>query len=263
MGQRNNEEKMTRKRKRTLLVDGDILVYMISTQAEEATQWDDDLWTLHSDFKTVKEKFEASLHSYKEILLCDDIVFTFTDKKNFRKKILPTYKFNRKELRKPLTYIPLRQYVNNMYKSYTLPWLEGDDVLGLLATGDAIAGDKVILTKDKDLKTIPSTIYWMHDMQYEEISEQDATYNHMIQTLSGDASDNYKGCPKVGPKTAEKLLIDLKHDPVAMWYKVVETFKKAKLSEQEALIQAQVSYICRAADYNKETQTPLLWRKPL
>ena len=51
MGQRNNEEKMTRKRKRTLLVDGDILVYMISTQAEEATQWDDDLWTLHSDLK--------------------------------------------------------------------------------------------------------------------------------------------------------------------------------------------------------------------
>ena len=48
-----------------------------------------------------------------------------------------------------------------------------------------------------------------------------------------------------------------------MWYKVVETFKKANLSENEALIQAQVARICRASDYNAQTQTPILWRKPL
>ena len=101
------------KRKRTMLVDGDILCYMISTQNEEATKWSDDLWTLHADFNTTKDKFEASLHSYKEILLCDDIVFTFTDKKNFRKKILPSYKFNRKDLRKPIVYNPLKAPVSN------------------------------------------------------------------------------------------------------------------------------------------------------
>ena len=250
-------------RKRTMLVDGDILCYMISTQNEEATKWSDDLWTLHADFNTTKDKFEASLHSYKEILLCDDIVFTFTDKKNFRKKILPSYKFNRKDLRKPIVYNPLKAYVNEKYKSYTLPWLEGDDVLGILATSDTIKGDKVILTKDKDLRTIPGTIYWMHDMQYEEVSAKDADYYHMIQTLTGDRSDNYAGCKGIGPKSAEKLLSEVRHDPVAMWYKVVEAFEKAKLSENEALIQAQVSRILRHTDYNKETYTPILWRKPL
>ena len=64
-------------------------------------------------------------------------------------------------------------------------------------------------------------------------------------------------------RSAEKLLSEVRHDPVAMWYKVVEAYEKAKLSENEALIQAQVSRILRHTDYNKETQTPILWRKPL
>lgn len=255
---------MTKKRKRTLLVDGDIIAYMVSTQCENPIDWGNDLWTLHSDFNEVKEKFLNTLDSYQQITLCDDVVLTFTDKKNFRKKVLPTYKFNRKDSRKPVTYKALVEYASEKFKTYTYPWLEGDDVLGILATNGEISGDKVILTKDKDLRTVPSTIYFMNGLgSYEEISEKEADYNHMIQTMTGDVADNYKGVPKVGIKTAEKILADLKHDPVAMWYKVVETFKKANLSENEALIQAQVARICRASDYNAQTQTPILWRKPL
>ena len=55
---------------------------------------------------------------------------------------------------------------------------------------------------------------------------------------------------------ATKLLKDYKNDPVAMWSIVVNRFAKAGLSEDEALIQAQVSRICRASDYNFETSTP-------
>ena len=85
----------------------------------------------------------------------------------------------------------------------------------------------------------------------------------MMQCLIGDSSDNYTGCPGVGKVGAEKLLKDYRHDPVAMWGIVVQRYEKAGLSEDEALIQAQVSRICRASDYNFTTQSPILWRKPL
>ena len=37
--------------KRTLVVDGSLFVYRIASALEEATQWEDDVWTLHADAK--------------------------------------------------------------------------------------------------------------------------------------------------------------------------------------------------------------------
>lgn len=255
---------MARRRKRTLLVDADILCYMVSTQAEVPTRWDDDLWTLHSDLKEVKEKFIDLIYYYQEITMCTDIVLAWTHKQNFRKKILPSYKANRNDTRKPLCYGPLKKYASEEFKSYEKPWLEGDDVLGILQTSSVINGDKVTLTKDKDLRTVPGQHYFFNDKgHYEDITNQEADYYHMIQCLQGDRTDNYTGVPGVGIVGATKLLEDYKHDPVAMWSVVVNRFAKAGLSENEALIQAQVSRICRASDYNFTTSTPILWRKPL
>ncbi len=253
-----------RRRKRTLLVDGDIIAYMVSTKAEVPTRWSEDLWTLHSDLNEVKGQFENLVYHYQEITLCTDIVLTFTHSKNFRKKILPTYKANRNDLRKPVCYGPLKEYAKETFKTYEKPWLEGDDVLGILHTSSVINGDKVTLTKDKDLRTVPGQHYFINAPEhYEDVSIIDADYNHMIQCLQGDSSDNYTGCPGVGVVNATKLLKDDRHDPVAMWGIVVNRFKKAGLSEDEALIQAQVSRICRASDYNFTTKTPILWRRPL
>ena len=255
---------MARKRKRTALVDGDIIAYIVTTQCEQPTRWNEDLWTLHSHLQENIDKFCDTITYYQEITLCSDVVITFTHPKNFRKKVLPTYKANRKDLRKPLCYGPLKEYVKENFKVYEKPWLEGDDVLGILHTSSVINGDKVTITKDKDLRTVPGMHYFFNDAgHYEEINNQQADYNHMIQTLTGDASDNYSGCPGVGVVGARKLLDEIKNDPIAMWYKVVERFNKAGLSEEQALIQAQVSRICRASDYNFETKSPILWRKPL
>ena len=44
--------------KRTLVVDGSLFVYRIASALEEATQWEDDMWTLHSDFELGKEVIE-------------------------------------------------------------------------------------------------------------------------------------------------------------------------------------------------------------
>ena len=42
-------------KKRTLIVDGSILIYRIASALEQATQWEDDMWTLHADLKLGKK----------------------------------------------------------------------------------------------------------------------------------------------------------------------------------------------------------------
>ena len=53
-----------RAKKRTLLVDGSILVYRIASAIEEATEWSHDMWTLHADAKTGKNLLDNELNRY-------------------------------------------------------------------------------------------------------------------------------------------------------------------------------------------------------
>ena len=244
---------------RTMLVDGDILLYVCSTQMEEPIKWDEDTWTLHASESKTINKFADTLTYYSQILLCNNIAIALSSKTNFRKKISPLYKYGRRNNRKPLTFAPLREWVIKNYTTYEMPYLEGDDVLGILATSDLIKGDKVILTKDKDMKTVPSTIWFMQGDDYTQINEEDADYNHMLQTLTGDSTDGYSGCPSVGKITAEKILKEHKGNKGAMWKAVLKRYKMNKLDKKYALLQARLARIIRASDYNFTRRRPKLW----
>jgi len=135
--------------------------------------------------------------------------------------------------------------------------LEADDLLGITATSSK--EDCIIVSEDKDLKTIPCKIYNpAKDNKIHTITEFEADYNHMLQTLCGDAVDGYSGCPSIGPKTAEKILAECQTS-ADLWDATLATFKKKKLSEEVALIQAQVARICRASEYNFETKEVIPW----
>jgi len=83
-------------------------------------------------------------------------------------------------------------------------------VMGILATKP---GNRekypslIVISQDKDMKTLPATVWNGKDLV--TYTEAEADYWHMYQTLVGDAADGYKGCPKVGPVKAEKLLAAL------------------------------------------------------
>ena len=94
---------------------------------------------------------------------------------------------------------------------------------------------------------------------YEEIDKDTADYNFMKQTLVGDRTDGYAGCPSIGEKTAEKLLLPLKGDLVAMWNTVCKQFEKQNLSDKIALEQARLARILRNGEYNTKTFQPKLW----
>lgn len=250
--------------KRLLLIDGDILVYQTATTLETPIDWGDDFWTLHVDAKAAKEQMVATIEGLQRDLKADEIVFALSNYDNpFRKQILPTYKSNRKTVRKPVVWGELRRFMQEQYVCKEKPGLEGDDILGIMATMKH-TGERVIVTIDKDLLTIPGLNYNMRkpELGVIEVSQAQADRWHMFQTLVGDTCDGYKGCPKMGPAGAEKILVECDSTYQTMWPAVVRAFVKAGLSEEVALVQARVSRILRAEDYDFKKGAVKLWEPP-
>lgn len=236
--------------KRTLLIDGDIIVYRYASTVEQEVDWGDDVWSLWSDAKEAKQLILQYLEHLVEMTAADDFIFCFSDKDNFRKTILPTYKSNRKGKRKPVCYKGVKSWIESKYESITMPNLEGDDVMGILATSGEYE-ETVIVSEDKDMKTIPGLLW--RNAELEDISEEDADYFHLYQTLVGDPTDGYSGLKGVGDKKATALL------ETPTWETVVTAYEKAGHTEEDALVQARVARILRASDYNAKKQEPILW----
>ena len=245
---------------RTILIDADVVLYEVTTACEVATDWGNDMWTLHSDFKEACQRFDCWVKDMMDTLSADKAVLAFSGELNWRKSILPTYKHNRKAKRKPLAFHALKNYAIKTYKTFVFENLEGDDVLGLMAGTPGlgnIKGEKVIVTIDKDLKPIPGLHF--NPQKPEEgivyVDREEADYNHMLQTLTGDAVDGYSGCPGIGPKRASRILAV----PTLLWGLVVDAYEKAGLEESDALIQARVARILRWGEYDAAKQEVKLW----
>ena len=241
----------------TLLIDGDIVLYQHSTAVEEPFDWGDDLWTLHADASEAKQRLDYWVKNVMEKFNAGRCIFALTSENNWRLNVIPSYKAHRKGTRKPVIYKALKEYVRVAYRVYEAPTLEADDVLGLLATGayPGIRDPLVVVSADKDLKTIPCRLYNPNDGSDRIIDTAEANWNHLYQTLVGDATDGYPGCPGVGAKTAAKLL----DEHGAVWSTVVDAYTKAGLNEQEALRQARVARILRKGDYSIKSNKVKLW----
>ena len=260
---------MKQQPKRTILVDGDIVVYQVAAATETSIRWNDGLWTVHADENAAQAMVDQRLAEYMDVLKADDMIIALSDATSFRYDVYPQYKSNRKGKRPPLLRAHLKSYVLANYKTFLRPGLEGDDVLGILATSPVIvkSKEKIIVSEDKDMRTVPGL--YCNFKKFEEqgiltISENEAAYRHMTQTLTGDTTDGYPGCPGYGPKTAEKLLGD---DPEqwsysVMWPKVTAAYVKKGLSSDVALQMARIARICQRDDYDYERKEVILWTPP-
>jgi 5'-3' exonuclease len=246
----------------TALIDADILAYQAAASVETPIKWDDDLWTLHASEGAAQAMFTDMIMSLMAKVNADRFILAFSDSSNWRKDVLPTYKANRTGVRKPMVLRAVREWASGTYAAHTRPTLEGDDLIGIMATGNQIIkGDKVICSLDKDFKTIPGKHYNFGRDEFFEIGHGDAYYWHMFQTLTGDSTDGYSGCPGCGPKTAEKILASVL--PTDYWAAVCKAYTAAGLSEEEALVQARVARICQASDYDFKKKKVRLWNPPV
>lgn len=253
----------------TLILDGDINVYAAASAVEKAACIDPGLglWTWHVSMPDAIKHLNKQITDLKERYKTDKVIAALSDPgNNWRKDVLPDYKSNRQKIKKPIAVRELRKYLKDNYEVMQRPNLEGDDVMGILATSDTlIDGDRIIVSIDKDMRTIPCTVA-SHKrvgkktvINVDTISEDEANYNHMFQTLKGDVVDGYTGCPGIGKVGAEKVL---KGKEGTVWERVVNAFLSAGETEEYALAQARVARICRASDYDFAKGEVILWNPP-
>jgi len=246
-------------KKKVLLIDGDILLYKIALNNEVDTHWGDGLWTLHCDENICKADVDLVIDDLGASLNADDYIVALTDTNNFRKKILPTYKSNRKDKRKPMTLKALRDYVIKKHNGVVWKNLEADDVLGIMST-EPTDEERIVVSIDKDLKTVPCNLS-VDGLNVQNIPQRMADYWFMIQTLTGDKVDGYDGIEGVGIKTAEKLIQKYTNVPLLDLWKIVKKIYVEKgYTEAEALQQARVARILRHGEYNKKTGEVKLWQ---
>jgi DNA polymerase-1 len=254
------------------LIDADILAYQAAVGAQKTIDWGDGIWTTHAEESEAERAFDALVEKIAEAVEATEVKLAVTEGANWRNDILPTYKQNRDPSKKPLLLKHLRDRAVAQGAFLRTP-LEGDDCLGILQTMKVNVGKTIICSLDKDFKTIPGRHYNFKTKEFYEITEHNADYWHMYQTLMGDATDGYSGCPGVGPKGAEKILKAALEEgtpwanrgqlQAIYWQHVLAAFKKAGLGEEEALVQARVARICQACDYDFQTKQVKLWEPTL
>ena len=242
-----------------LLIDGDILTYRTCWAVQTEVQWDDDIVTTATNLKELEHQSKSTVEYWKEkfnVTNREHLTICFSDRSNnFRRKIFPEYKANRKGSKKPLGYNHLETFLKKAYNSFVLDNCEADDALGVLAT--TYKNDRCIIASiDKDMLTIPCEYFNMDSENIIEVDEERADYHFFHQTLTGDSVDNYKGCPGIGKKRADTLL----QEKGVKWSTVLEAFIDAGLDEDDALVQARVARILRAKDYNFKTEEVILWQ---
>ena len=267
---------------RTLLIDADILAYQTSASTQTAYDWGDGEVTLATDFDAAKDQARDFLDHLMETLNADDIVICLSDDiTNFRKRISPTYKANRSKTERPRHLYDMKDWLAAAYPSRSLPTLEADDVMGIMAT-EPHEGTRIMVSEDKDMLTVPGFLYRPHEAKPRviRVSPAEADRYHMYQTLIGDATDGYPGCPGVGPaKTASVLDDFVGWEPSThvftqgprrgqsetrwvskkfstRWEAVVSMYHKAGLKESDAIIQARLARILRHGEYDGR---PILW----
>ena len=233
-----------------LLIDADYIVYKNCAAAETEIDFGEDVILVTSNFSdaynaTIKEltKLKDEFGGFSTIKLF------FSDTKNFRKKIAPSYKGHRNR-KKPCGYKRVINKLKTEFEVIIMPELEADDAMGIYAT--QYPGN-VIISPDKDMRQIPGDLYNLDERI--TVSPNAGRAWHLIQCLSGDQTDGYGGVPGIGVKRAETLF----NKEGYSWNTVVNAFKSKGLTEEDALLNARLARILTIDDYDTEKQKVRLW----
>ena len=239
----------------TLLVDADIVAFKAAARAEEVTAFGKTVGPIED----AKADCDATIRGYEKLLGADSSVMALSCRRdNFRNDVLPSYKMGRDSSTRPEHLTALKLHLAESYPSKLFHRLEGDDVLGILQTKDD--SDTIIVSEDKDLRTVPGKLYAPHrdEVGLIDITPLEANQFLMWQTICGDSTDGFKGALGVGKRSpyAEAVLAA---DADELWDIVTEAYASVDMTEDEAIVQARCAKILTIKNFNLFTKEVTLW----
>lgn len=201
-----------------LLIDGDVLCY----NACENRYKNENGFTVVTLEEPVEDPVADALYlekAYERLLtIINDLVETCfaTEYRcavagvgNYRKDLYPEYKMNRHaDPKKRNPFVPkLRKMLADGGRAVEAHGMEADDQLRIWARELYDKGiPYIIVSIDKDLLMIPGQHYRIHHKQFVTMTPEASMKFYYEQLLMGDATDNIKGVPRVGPVKAQRYL---------------------------------------------------------
>lgn len=246
----------------TALIDGDIVVYRAASPVQKTVDWGDGLGAIAQTNHEAAAKLAVKITTdWARKARCDAIVVALSDPShNFRRQLADSYKANRKGIAKPMAFDTVRQALAENFRTVLIGGLEADDTMGIMHTGPKHAGSSVIVSIDKDMLGVPGTHFNpIKDPRPHRVLPATAVLHWMTQTLTGDSVDNIKGIPKVGPVGAAAILAKAQPTLGALWVAVVDAYRRAGLTEADAILNARLTRILRRSDFHPDTLEIDLW----
>lgn len=259
---------------RTLLIDADIVAYQSSASSETKYDWGDTGGEVKvSDFGAACKKAGEEIEHLAEKLKADAVIVCLSDDvQNFREEVWSGYKQHRAATERPEHLYDLKDWLASEFPTQMRPRMEADDVMGILST-EPHEGERIIVSADKDMQTIPGLLFNPNkDKKVRRITPEFAERFMLWQALTGDATDGYRGCPGIGPKSADKALdwrqVKVPHDHqirsgprkgevevrfkwegfATQWEAVVACFNAVGLTAHDAVQQVNLARILKHSD---------------
>ncbi len=191
------------------IIDCDSLIYRIGFASDNSKD---------EYGNPVDEPLENCLHSLKMSIAAILEAFEPTDKAriflqgngNYRDRVatIQPYKGNRDPSKRPRYYDEMRQYLVDYWGAEVVDGMETDDKC-VIEQWKHRDRSTCLAHIDKDLDQCPGHHFNFVKKEFYYVNLEEANKKFWTQVLTGDTTDNIRGIPKVGPKTAEKILSGL------------------------------------------------------
>lgn len=260
----------------TALIDADSLLYKAGFSYEEKIDWNElelelnvtkeSSISITSNVIEAKNAIDGLIENIMFKTGADDYELWLTGKGNFRYNVLDSYKSNRKDSRKPVSYTELWNYLMDKYDAHVAVGYEADDVVVHKKT--KYPEEYFLCAIDKDvLYQSVGTHYNYGKDEFIEVTQEEAKRFFYFQVLAGDPVDGYCGCPNIGKVKANRILDDAEMQTrlvgvtmnMMYWRYVIEAYEAKDLTEDYAIQQARMASMHQLKEVSLNEYKVVLW----
>ena len=190
-------------------LDGDLIAFRCS--ASVGLEGEEEIAILRTDKLMRDLLYNTESTSYNCYL---------SGRNNFRKKVNPEYKANRKDKEPPRWLQSCREYLIKEWNAVVSEGCEADDLLGINQHNT----DSVCISLDKDLLMITGWHFRWLDNEKIFVTPDQGLKTFYKQMMIGDKSDNIFGVRGIGPVKAAGIIdtLDTEEEMINTVFKLYE-----------------------------------------